>query len=89
MMIPIPHRGIYRSVEGVADAGAVSGIDQVRITAKADQRLVPLPEGASYLGFIFAHGATAADVEQSLRAAHAWLRFVIDPEVPMLQSPNG
>jgi hypothetical protein len=89
MMIPIPQRGIYRGVDGVDEAGAVSGIDKVRMTAKPDQRLVPLPEGASYLGFIFAHGATAADVEQSLRAAHACLRFVIDPEVPMLQSPNG
>ena len=89
MMIPIPQRGIYRGVEGVAEAGAVSGIDSVRMTAKADQRLVPLPEGSSYLGFIFAHGATADAVEASLRAAHACLRFVIDPEVPMVQSPNG
>jgi len=89
MMIPIPQRGIYRGVEGVEDAGAVGGIDSVRMTAKADQRLVPLPEGSSYLGFIFAHGATADAVEASLRAAHACLRFVIDPEVPMVQSPNG
>ena len=59
------------------------------MTAKPDQRLVPLPEGASYLGFIFARGAAAAEVEQALREAHACLRFVIDPEVPMLQSPNG
>jgi hypothetical protein len=50
---------------------------------------VPLPEGASYLGFIFAHGETPADVERALRQAHACLRFVIDPEVPMLQSPHG
>jgi biotin carboxylase len=89
MMIPIPQRGIYRGVEGVAEAGAVGGVDSVRMTAKPDQRLVPLPEGSSYLGFIFAHGATADAVEQSLRAAHACLRFVIDPEVPMVQSPNG
>ena len=89
MMIPIPQRGIYRGVEGVAAATAVRGIDEVRMTAKPDQRLVPLPEGASYLGFIFARADTGADVEQALRAAHACLRFVIDPEVPMLQSPNG
>ncbi len=46
--------------------------------------LVPLPEGASYLGFIFAHGETPADVEQALRAAHARLTFIIDAEVPVL-----
>ena len=43
---------------GVDEARAVPGVDDVRITAKADQLLVPLPEGASYLGFIFARGAT-------------------------------
>jgi hypothetical protein len=88
-MIPIPERGTYRGVEGVETAIAVNGIDAVRLTAKADQRLVPLPEGASYLGFIFAHGDATADVERALRQAHAHLRFIIDPEIPMLQSPNG
>jgi formate-dependent phosphoribosylglycinamide formyltransferase (GAR transformylase) len=89
MMIPIPERGTYRGVEGVDAAKAVSGIDDVRMTAKPDQRLVPLPEGASYLGFIFAHGAETADVEHALREAHAHLRFIIDPEIPMVQSSNG
>ena len=63
----------------------MTGVDDVRITAKPDQTLVPLPEGASYLGFIFARGATSADAEQALRDAHACLRFDIDPEVPMVQ----
>ena len=89
MMIPIPRRGIFRRVTGIDEARRVEGVEDVRITAKPDQLLVPLPEGASYLGFIFAHGPTADAVEQSLRAAHACLRFVIDPEVPMVQSPNG
>jgi hypothetical protein len=51
------------------------------VTAKPDQLLVPLPEGASYLGFVFAHGDTPAAVEQSLREAHARLRFTVDPEL--------
>jgi biotin carboxylase len=89
MMIPIPQAGIYRGVEGVDAAGRVAGVDDVRITAKPDQKLVPLPEGASYLGFIFAHGDTPAAAEQSLREAHACLRFLIDPEVPMVQSRHG
>jgi len=50
---------------------------------------VPLPEGASYLGFIFARADTPADAEQSLRDAHACLRFAIDPEVPMVRSSDG
>ena len=43
MMIPIPRRGVLRSVTGLDQARAVRGIDDVRITAKPDQVLVPLP----------------------------------------------
>jgi hypothetical protein len=56
----------------------VPGVDDVRITAKPDQQLVPLPEGNSYLGFIFARGATADAVEAALREAHGRLRFTVD-----------
>jgi len=68
----------------VDEARAVAGIDEIHITAKPDQLLVPLPEGASYLGFIFARGQRTADVEEALREAHARLTFTIDPEVPVL-----
>jgi formate-dependent phosphoribosylglycinamide formyltransferase (GAR transformylase) len=84
MMIPIARRGIYRGVDGVDAARAVGQVDAVRITAKPDQLLVPLPEGASYLGFIFARAGNPADVERALRAAHARLTFAIAPEFPVL-----
>ena len=84
MMIPIPRRGILRRVEGIDAARAVPGVDDVRITAKTDQTLIPLPEGASYLGFIFARAPEPAAVERALRDAHARLTFVIDPELPVL-----
>jgi hypothetical protein len=64
----------------------VAGIDEIRITARPDQRLVPLPEGASYLGFLFARGATPGLVEHSLREAHRALRFVIDARIPVRQA---
>jgi biotin carboxylase len=89
MMIPIPARGIYRDVAGVDAARAIPGIDDVRITAKPDQVLVPLPEGASYLGFIFARGAEPALVEDALRRAHRALSFAIDPELRVVQSAHG
>lgn len=79
MMIPIPRSGVYRRVEGVEQAAAVRGIDDVVITAKADQQLLMLPEGHSYLGFIFARAATPAAAEQAVREAHRCLRFTIDP----------
>ena len=77
MMIPIPKGGIYESVEGVEQARAVRGIEDVIITAKEGQELVPLPEGASYLGFLFARGDDPETVELALRRAHAQLRFRI------------
>jgi len=78
MMIPIPAPGVLRGITGVSDALAVSGIDDVRITAKIDETLVPLPEGHSYLGFIFASGDHPDSVERSLRDAHARLKFSIE-----------
>jgi hypothetical protein len=89
MMVPIPRRGIFRRVDGVERAGAVAGVEDVRITAKPDQPLVPLPEGASYLGFIFARAPRPEDAERALREAHARLDFVIDPEVPVVRSTHG
>jgi hypothetical protein len=84
MMIPIPRRGVYKSVDGERDARAVADIVDVQLTAKPDARLVPLPEGKSYLGFIFARATTPLAVEQALRAAHAKLRFHIGPEIPVV-----
>ena len=77
MMVPIPRGGIYESVDGVDRARAIPGIDDVVITATPGQRLLPLPEGSSYLGFLFAHGSDADAAEQALRRAHAELRFRI------------
>lgn len=84
MMIPIPWRGILRRVDGIDEARRVAGVDEIHITAKLDQLLVPLPEGASYLGFIFARDERAAGAEQALRDAHARLVFTIDREFPVL-----
>src|SRR5262245_29231408 len=80
MMIPIPRRGVLRGVDCVEDSRAVPHVDDVRITAKPDQVLLPLPEGGSYLGFIFARADRASEVERALRLAHRRLHFAIDPE---------
>jgi biotin carboxylase len=77
MMIPIPKAGLYQSVEGTDRASAVPGIEDVIITATVGQRLMPLPEGSTYLGFIFARASSPAEVEQALRQSHAELRFQI------------
>jgi len=82
MMIPIPRRGIYHGVEGLAAAQAVPDVTALTITAQAGQIVASPPDGASYLGFIFARAATAALAEIALRTAHRSLSFDIRPEYP-------
>ena len=85
MMIPTPARvpSALRAVDGVTAARAVAGVDDVVISVRVGETLVPLPEGASYTGFIFATGDDPAVVEQALREAHARLRFTVAPLVPI------
>jgi biotin carboxylase len=89
MMIPIPKGGIYESVEGADRAAAVPGVEDVIVTAKPGQRLVPLPEGSSYLGFLFARADSPAEVERALRHAHAELRFHIATALDTLKPTPG
>jgi biotin carboxylase len=85
MMIPTPAHipSALRAVDGIEAARAIPGIDDVVISVRVGETLVPLPEGASYTGFIFASGKTPAAVEQALRDAHAKLRFTVAPLVPV------
>ena len=77
MMIPIPGPGKLREVRGRDQALAVTGIEEVTITAHLGQELEPLPEGYQYLGFIFARADTPAAVTEALRRAHGKLGFEI------------
>ncbi len=79
MMIPIPRPGILREVLGKPEAESVPGIEEIRLTIPVGQSLVPLPEGARYLGFIFARDGTPERVEACLREAHRRLTFIITP----------
>ena len=57
---------------------AVPGITGLTITIPLGQRVRPLPDGDRYLGFIFAEGGSAPDVEHALTAASERLRVLID-----------
>lgn len=84
LMIPIPSQGILRRVEGISQAKKVSYITDIGISVREGYELVPLPEGSSYLGFIFAKAPTAILVEAALRDAHAYLKIVIAPSFKIL-----
>jgi len=77
MMIPVPASGVLEGVEGESAARAVVGVTDLEITARLHDYIAAWPEGASYLGFLFARGESADEVERGLRLAHGELRFVI------------
>lgn len=83
MMIPIPHSGMLRGVSGVADAMKVQDITGVEITAPLNQPILALPEGSSYLGFIFARSNSPEKAELALRTAHSLLEFDIGPLIAL------
>ena len=85
MMIPIPRAGIYPGVDGLEDARAVAGIEDVVITAKEGQMMLPLPEGASYLGFIFARAGTAAEAIAPCASRIACLEFQLSRGLPVVR----
>jgi biotin carboxylase len=82
MMLPSPGAGVLKAVRGVEAARAVPLVEDVVITARPGEVLVPLPEGASYPGFLFARGAEPSAVEAALRAAHACLQLELAPTLP-------
>lgn len=83
MMIPIPGRGMFRGVDGLERARSVPGVTGIDITAPLNQPIVPLPEGESYLGFIFARGEKPEEAERALREAHGLLAFRIEPVISL------
>jgi biotin carboxylase len=82
MMLPIPRRGTLHAVRGVDAAREVPGVEDVVVTVPEGREVVPLPEGDSYLGFLFAKGPSPGDVEAALREAHRRLEFEIRAPLP-------
>jgi biotin carboxylase len=81
MMLPIPRAGILHGVGGREDARAVPGVEDVVVTVPDGREVVPLPEGDSYLGFLFARADRPDEVERALREGHRRLR--IDIRAPL------
>jgi hypothetical protein len=82
MMLPIPRRGVLHAIRGVEAARDVPGVEDVVVTVPLGREVVPLPEGDSYLGFVFAKGEAPAGVEAALREAQRRLSFEIRPPLP-------
>lgn len=78
MMLPIARAGTLREVRGREEASAVPGIEGLTITIPVGGRVVPLPEGDRYLGFMFARGDHPDEVEAALREAWSRLEVIVD-----------
>ena len=89
MMIPVPCSGTFEKLEGVENAQALPGITDLEITARLHDYVTAWPEGASYLGFIFAREEDPANVEAAIRAAHARLKFTLTPRLPVEHPITG
>jgi predicted ATP-grasp superfamily ATP-dependent carboligase len=88
MMIPIEKKGLLRNVSGIEAAKKVPLITDITISLPLHHKLVPLPEGNSYLGFIFAEGQTPKEVENAIREAHKLISFDIMPDIPLMEIRN-
>lgn len=78
LMLNPPAAGRLEAIRGLAEAREVPGVTDVSITAHVGQTLVPLPEGAQYLGFVFAKGETPEAVEAALREASRRIEFEVE-----------
>jgi len=89
MMIPVPKSGTLEKIKGEDAARGVPGITQLEITARLHDHIAAWPEGSSYLGFLFATGNSAEEVEEAIRAAHAKLHFELTSRLPVEHPATG
>lgn len=78
LMIPIEERGTLREVRGLTETRAIPGITGIELTITPGNRVLPVPEGDRYLGFVFARGSHPEEVETALRKAAGAIEPVID-----------
>jgi formate-dependent phosphoribosylglycinamide formyltransferase (GAR transformylase) len=89
MMIPVPKSGVLEKIEGADAARGVHGITTLEITSRLHDYIAAWPEGSSYLGFLFATGNSAEEVEEAIRKAHAKLHFDLTPRLPVEHPATG
>ena len=89
MMIPVPQSGIFDGVDGIEAAASVAGVTEIEMTTRLRDYVAAWPEGSSYLGFIFARGDSAPDVERALRAAHERMNFRFSERLPVEHPATG
>jgi biotin carboxylase len=70
--------GVLREVAGLKEAGAMDGVEWVRIYRQPGWKFVPLRRGADRAGAILATGADREDALVRARRAAETVRFLVD-----------
>jgi len=78
MMMPNEKMGILKEMRGIEDALNVKGVTDLQITVKPGEKLVPLPKGDRYLGFIFAEEKYQELVIKALKNAWSKIEVVLE-----------
>jgi biotin carboxylase len=75
IMLPVPGRGVLRSVSGVQRALKLDGVKSVDIHIEPGQTILPYPEQSCYIGTVVAAGNSQDEVISTLRTAAKEIRF--------------
>lgn len=78
LMIPTPHPGVLRAVEGETKTRTIPAITGIELTTPPGTRVEPPPEGSRYLGFVFARADHPETVEDALREAQNTLQVLVE-----------
>lgn len=88
LMIPIPGSGTFAGLDGVEEVRALEHVTGVEVTAPLGQKVLALPEGDRYLGFVFAAAPRRRAAEEALRRAMTVLKVRIEPETEGDETPG-
>lgn len=68
-MMPVPAKGVLRSISGVEEAKSTRWITNVTLSMMINSEVSPIPYDARYVGFIFAKAPTSRAVVEALEEA--------------------
>ena len=77
LMLHVAKAGILQEIRGLENAKEICEIEEIVITIPIEQNVEPLPQGARYIGFIFAKAETSLKVIEALRQAYGCLEIII------------
>jgi biotin carboxylase len=76
-MIPVLQEGEFVEIKGIESARAVIGVEGVERTVHPGDRLIPLPEGNRYVGFVYARAQTSAEATAAVTGALSKMTLVV------------